>query len=56
MHKRIAKLAERMDALQTALYAEAKHALLVVLQASDGAGRTARSGGCSGSSTLKDAR
>lgn len=39
MHKRIAKFGERMDALQTALFAEGKHALLVVLQARDGAGK-----------------
>jgi PPK2 family polyphosphate:nucleotide phosphotransferase len=32
-------IGERMDALQTALYAEGKRALLVVLQARDGAGK-----------------
>jgi PPK2 family polyphosphate:nucleotide phosphotransferase len=36
---RMAKLGERMDALQNALFAEAKHAVLVVLQARDGAGK-----------------
>src|SRR5438093_643081 len=39
LRARMAKLGERMDALQTALYAEAKHAVLVVLQARDGAGK-----------------
>lgn len=39
MRKRLDKLGERMDALQTALFAEGKHALLVVLQARDGAGK-----------------
>jgi PPK2 family polyphosphate:nucleotide phosphotransferase len=39
LRARMAKLGERMDALQNALFAEAKHALLVVLQARDGAGK-----------------
>ena len=39
LRARIAKLGERMDALQTALFAESKHAVLVVLQARDGAGK-----------------
>jgi PPK2 family polyphosphate:nucleotide phosphotransferase len=39
LRARMAKLGERMDALQTALYAEAKRAVLVVLQARDGAGK-----------------
>jgi PPK2 family polyphosphate:nucleotide phosphotransferase len=39
LRTRIAKLGERMDALQTALYAEGKHAVLIVLQARDGAGK-----------------
>jgi PPK2 family polyphosphate:nucleotide phosphotransferase len=39
MRKRLAKLGERMDVLQNALYAESKRAVLVVLQARDGAGK-----------------
>ena len=39
MRKRLAKLGARMDELQNALYAESKHAVLVVLQARDGAGK-----------------
>jgi PPK2 family polyphosphate:nucleotide phosphotransferase len=39
LRTRVAKLGERMDALQNALFAESKRALLVVLQARDGAGK-----------------
>ncbi|HEY8257629.1 MAG TPA: PPK2 family polyphosphate kinase [Gemmatimonadales bacterium] len=39
VRKHIAKIGERMDELQTALYAEGKQALLIVLQARDGAGK-----------------
>jgi PPK2 family polyphosphate:nucleotide phosphotransferase len=39
LHAELAELGKRMDALQTALYAEGKRALLVVLQARDGAGK-----------------
>jgi len=39
VRKQLAKLGERMDQLQNALYAESKRAVLVVLQARDGAGK-----------------
>lgn len=39
LRKRLEELGERMDQLQTALYAESKRALLVVLQARDGGGK-----------------
>jgi PPK2 family polyphosphate:nucleotide phosphotransferase len=39
LHRELAELGTRMDALQNALYAEGKRALLVVLQARDGAGK-----------------
>ena len=39
MRKHLAKLGARMDELQNALYAESRHAVLVVLQARDGAGK-----------------
>ncbi len=39
LRRELGKLGKRMDALQTALYAEGKRALLVVLQARDGAGK-----------------
>ncbi|MEO7986551.1 MAG: polyphosphate kinase 2 family protein [Gemmatimonadales bacterium] len=39
MRKRVKELGKKMDRLQTALYAEMKHALLVVLQARDGGGK-----------------
>ena len=39
MRQGLATLGKRMDALQNALYAESKHAVLVVFQARDGAGK-----------------
>lgn len=39
LRKRLARLCARMDELQNALYAESKQAVLVVLQARDGAGK-----------------
>jgi PPK2 family polyphosphate:nucleotide phosphotransferase len=39
LRKRLARLCARMDEFQNALYAESKQAVLVVLQARDGAGK-----------------
>ncbi len=39
LRRHLGKLGERMDVLQTALFAESKHAVLIILQARDGAGK-----------------